>query len=294
MDLKTKVIKISISVGFIIAIGLIGYLAYFIVKDTLKPPPENLITKNLFIEKDSIDIVDLRKTETLSSCRDLYYNIWNSIYEERLNGFLGENQQENERQRQFLWKRLNFAYIEQFIALADRYFSQPNWDDNSFVTKCIKEIRNEGFVESNTPIWNSLMGFENSITWYNSTQNCIREITSAIHREDYFRSNNLSAITQRKNNLTVQNCIKSSFKLSELNTACENLQYKSYKYLSTKIKQYDNDFDTSEKYYYKDTAYQKYNELQNEVGQWNTVFYNIKELNEQLKKYKNKIDYYYF
>ena len=159
---------------------------------------------------------------------------------------------------------------------------------------CIKEIKSRGFVETNTPIWNSLMGFENSISWYNSVQSCIKQINYVIYWKEYFIINNLSALKQRKINLTDQNCRQSKYKLSELNNAYENLKNRSYSYLSTKLEQYDTDFNTSEKRYYKTIAYQKYDELRNEIEDWNTVFDNSSELNTQLQNYKTKIDYYYY
>ena len=219
-------------------------------------------------------------------------------YEERLNGFLGENQKENEKQYQILWKKLNFIFIEQFLTLADRYFSQPNWDKNSFVNLCIKEIKSTGFVETNTPIWNSLMGFENSITWYNSTQHCINEIIRVIHREDYFSSNNLSVLTQRNINLTNQNCRQNNNKLSALNNAYENLKNRSYDYLYSKIRQYRSDFnglDNSSKIRntYKETAYMKLNEVSNKVRQWNTIFHTSDVLNEQIERYREELNTYY-
>jgi len=296
MYLKTKVIIISISVGFVVVTGFIGYMAYFVVKDTLKPIPKDVVTKNLFIEKDSIDIANFRKTENTHNCRNLYHSIWNSIYEDWLNGFLDEDQQENEKQYQLFWKRLNFAFIEQFITLADRYFDQSNWNDNISINQCITEIKNAGFVESKTPIWNSLQDFENSINWFNSTQNCISNINSVIYREDYFLNNNLSAITQNKNNLISQNCRKSSYLLSRLKDAFENLKNSSYRYFSSKITQYRDDFfslGNSAKDVYRDTAYMKLNEVSNNVQQWNTIFDRSGALNLQLYRHKVELDAYY-
>ncbi len=296
MDLKTKKLIKAIIVGCVILIGIIGYMAYFVANDTLDPTPKDAVAKNLFIEKDSIDIANLRKKENLIECRNLYYTIWNSIYEERLNGFLGENQQANEKQYQTLWKRLNSAYTEQFIALTARYFAQQIWDDNVFVNQCITDIKKVGFVESNTPIWNSLQGFENSINWYNATQNCISDINDVIRRMGYFRGNNLSAITLRINNLSSEKCRQNSNILSELNKVYENLKNSSYNYLYSKIKQYRNDFnilDNTGKDEYKDTANRKNREVISNVEQWDALFHNSYALQEQLERHKEELDTYY-
>lgn len=297
MDLKTKVIRISVIIGCLIAIGVIGYLIYFIVKDTLKPPPEIAVTKNLFIEKDSIDIANLKNMVNIDNCRNLYHSIWNSLYEEQLNGFLGENQKANEIQHQSLWKRLNFAFIEQFIVLANRYFLQSNWNDNDLIKDCISEIRNTGIVERYTPIWNNLQDFENSIAWYNSVQNCIRQINNIIYWETYFTDNNLSVVMQWINNVDNQECTKNSNKSAELISAFYNLKNKSESFLNSKIGSYNDELNRSGRnIIYKETAFQNLEEVKAELQQWNNAFNPDKtnnDLNKQFQNFRNNIYQFY-
>jgi hypothetical protein len=297
MDLKTKVIRISVIIVCIIVIGVIGYLVYFIVKDTLKPPPEIAVTKNLFIEKDSIDIANLKNMDNVDNCRNLYHSIWNSLYEEKLNGLLGENQKENEIEHSFLMKSLNFAYIEQFIVLANRYFYQSNWNENFLVNECISEIKKDGFVEPNTPIWNSLQGFESSINWYNSVQNCIREINNIIYRENYFTDNNLLEITQWENNVNSQDCTKNSKKLADLSSAFYKLKNKSESFLNSKISNYNDELNRSGRnVIYKRTAFQNFEEVKDEMQQWNNAFNpsnTNNDLNKQIQNFRNNIYQFY-
>lgn len=297
MDLKTKVIRISVFVGCTIAIGLIGYLVYFIVKDTLKPSPVVAVTKNLFIEKDSIDIANLKNMDKLVDCRNLYYNIWNSLYEEQLNGFLGENQKGNEIQHSFLMKSLNFAYIEQFIVLANRYFLQSNWNENALIKECISEIKKDGFVEPNTPIWNSLQDFGNSIAWYNSVQNCIRQINNIIYWETCFTDNNLSVVMQWINNVDSQDCIKNSNKSAELISAFYKLKNKSESFLNSKIRNYNEELNRSGRnIIYKGTAFQNLEEVRGELQQWNNAFNpdnTNNDLNKQFQNFRNNIYQFY-
>jgi hypothetical protein len=294
MDLKTKVIRISVFVGCIIVIGVIGYLVYFIVEDTLKPPPEIAVTKNLFIEKDSIDIANLKNMDNLANCRILHHSIWNSLYEEKLNGLLGENQKENEIEHSFLMKSLNFAYIEQFIVLANRYFFQSNWNENFLVNECISEIKKDGFVEPNTPIWNSLQGFESSIYWYNRAQDCIGGINEVIDLELYYFNNILSAITKLKNYLNNINCVKNGNKWTELVNAYDNLKNKSESFLHSKITNYISELNRSgNNGIYKDMAFQNFEEVSDEVEQWNNAFNTTSELNSLLQNYRNRIYYFY-
>ncbi len=278
----------SIIVSCVLVIGLIAYLAVFIIKDTLPLLPNNANTKNLFNEKDSIDISKLRKTANINDNKIFYDSISMSLKEDSINDFITQNQYHS------LWKKLNFTYIEQFISLADKYFAQKEWRSNNFVNDRIAEIRGIGFIERNTPMWNRLVGYENSIAWYNNAQNCINQMNSVISQESYFVDNNLSQIAQCKNNLTSQNCRKNKIKLSELNQVYENLKNRSYHYLSSKINQYDKDFESSNKNTYLHDAYQNFDTGRNEVGLWNGIFYNSSDLNNQLQNYKNKIDYYYY
>jgi hypothetical protein len=294
MDLRTKVIRISVFVGCIIVIGVIGYLAYFILKDTLKPPPKYVVTKNLFIEKDLIDIANLKNMDNIDNCRNLYHSIWNSLYEEKLNGLLGENQIENEIGHSFLMKNLNFAYIEQFIVLANRYFLQSNWNENFLINKSISEIKKDGFVEPNTPIWNSLQGFESSINWYNSVQDCIGGINEVIDLDLYYFNNILSAITKLKNYLNNINCVKNGNKWTELVNAYDNLKNKSESFLHSKITNYISELNRSgNNGIYRDMAFQNFEEVSDEVEQWNNAFNTTSELNSLLQNYRNRIYYFY-
>ena len=298
MDLKQKVKAILLTIGGIILFSAGGFLIYFIVNDTLSPPPENGITNNLFIEKNLIDIENLAKTDDMLSCRTAYYNTWNSIHEDYLNyfldenGFFGNNTQDNANQYQTFWEKLNFAYIERFITLANNYFEQLFWDKNTLVSEIIAEIKQTGFVEYNT----RLEDFENSISWYNSVANCISNINKVIYWQEYFRYNNLSNLQSVKNSLASQSCKKNDNKLSELNNAYNNLRDKSEQYLKNKIQQNNQAFNNESDYdsrINKDGNYNKYTNLKNEVNIWNNTFYNNDDLNNELQKFKDNLDRYY-
>jgi hypothetical protein len=292
MDLKTKVIRISVTVGIALLLAASGYLVYFIISDTLQPPPENAVAKNLFIEKDSIDIANLKNTTNINDNWFSFNSIWWDMYENTENNFI------DQREFDVLWKRLNFEYAEHFIKLANEYFAKPEWNSNNFVQERISEIKRRGFVERNTPIWNKLSGFESSISWYNQMQNLIRWANAVIDTSfrSYFPAQDMATIKSRKAELEKMSCRKNDGKASELNTAYREMQGTAFDYLQEKIKQYNTDFnkeneDTSNKRH--DANYKRYYEVENYVKQWNNIFYNNSDLNKQLQEYKDHLDKYY-
>ncbi|MDR2971939.1 MAG: hypothetical protein LBU83_08435 [Bacteroidales bacterium] len=302
MDLKQKVKTILLTIGAAILIGFGGYLIYFIVNDTLPKPPENRIGNNLFIAKNLIDIENLGKTNDMLSCRNSYYNTWYSIQEDYRNffldknGFYGKHTQENENQHQTFWKKLNFAYAERFITLADDYFEQPVWNNNTLVSEIIVEIRKTGFIERNTPLWNSLHDYEKNISCYKQMQNYINWANKLSF--DSFPAYDMERIKQGKAELENCTCKKNSNKVAELNNSYDKMRKKAENYLEAKIEQYDKDFteqrNNSYTFWYQDEAYRKYDEVKKEVDQWNTLFYNNEKLKTKLQDHKRRIDCQYY
>jgi len=223
MELKQKVIRIQITVFCMIILAAVGYLSYFIFSDTLKAPPPNSKMGNLFIAKQRKDIQSLEKTTNINACKILYENILLSLKEDKINSFI-DNEQYNS-----LNKELHFAYTEQFIALADKYFEQSEWKSNNFVSKIITEIKRNGFVEQNTPIWNSLTGFENNIACYNEMQKCIIEIYAITNNlRNYIPLDKIFDKKNEKQSLLKRNCMK--------NKGIENELISSYKKLEEQAK----------------------------------------------------------
>jgi len=221
MDLKTRVKTILITVIWAILLGASGYLVYFFVTDILSPPPKNIITKNLFFEKDSIDIANFKNTIT-DICvypepdkNDISF----SLQEDKINDFI------DDKQYQSLWKRFNYEYTEHFIALGDQYFNRSDWNCNDNITKHSLKIKNNGFVELNTPIWNSLEGFETNITCYNEMQYCISKIKGiAGNLRNHISVDEIVNIKTQKQDLVTRSCIKNKSVESELINEYKNLE----------------------------------------------------------------------
>jgi hypothetical protein len=219
MELKQKVIIIASSVIVVIALAA-TVLVYFMNNKTLPPPPDNAITENLFVTKLQQDIQKLKTVETMQSCGNLTNEIWYSLYEDKINGFLGADSAQNEAQFSRLNKQRIFAYTDRFIVLANNYFDKSDWNNNAYVNNCITWIKGTAVVERSTPNWNTLQGFENNISCYNGMQNCINDINSTIRRlYNYFPSSDISNIKEQKQNLASQSCRKNGNKANELNNA---------------------------------------------------------------------------
>jgi hypothetical protein len=251
MDLKQKVIIWQISIGVLLVVGFGSYFTYFFIKDILPQPPEyNVNTQNLFIEKAEIDIASIKKTKSFSLCSDRHDKVYYSLYEDRINGFLGENVQENEQEYNRLYKKSVFTFTEQFIILANQYFEQSKWDENGYVQSLIKWIKGTKLVEYYTPNWNALLGFESNISCYNEMLACANRIKSINHGLSYIIPSYSAflQITNQKDNLASRDCRKNSGALSNLNSSYNDLNSKLPDILEKEIIQYNKDFITAYEY----------------------------------------------
>ena len=219
MELKQKVIRVLVIIICIIVLAAGGYLGYFIVSDTLKPPPSAVTFGNLFVAKQQKDIESLKKTTNINECKIWYDSILLSLKEDKINSFIDNEQSKS------LDKQLNFSFTERFIVLANKYFAQPEWQNNHFVSEIIAEIKNNGFVESNSRIWNILQGFEKNITCYNDMQRCISRINAITNNlKNYIPVNEISDLKTQKQNLVTRNCVKNKGVESELINGYKNLE----------------------------------------------------------------------
>ena len=249
-----------------------------------------------------INIETPKKKETIYWCKKLYDNISLSLKEDSINQFLGKSAEENENMYKSLWKKLNYTYIEQFICLTDEHFEKPEWknDDNNFVDKVVAEIKNTGFVEYNTPIWNVLTGYEKNISCYREMKDLISYTNHIISYSlnNNFPNSNIEYIKAQKQYLINRNdCKKNSNKLNELNTCYEKLKNKSYDYLSSKIEKRIEKFNENRPFYEKDYEKQYYidnflNDIEMEVTQWDNIFYRNKNLHDKLVILRKNINAY--
>ena len=302
MSLKRKVKTIGGIIFVFLIVCISGFMAYFSVSDnTLSKPPETSIANNLFIEKNLIDIENLDKMNDMVLCRNLYYNTWSSIYEDYTNffldknGFFSKNTQENENQYQSFWKKLNFAYSERFMSLADNYFGQTVWNNNTLIHEIINEIKKTGFVERNTSTWDNLQSYENNISCYSQMQKYINW-ANQLNFNSYFPAYEMGEIKKGKAALENRNCKKNANIANELNSSYNDMRERAKGYLEAKIKRYDRDFDEqkSNSISYEKEAYKKYNEIKSEVEQWNSLFYYNEKLNSQLQTHKQRLDIQYY
>jgi|GEM_PF-3579106 len=219
MERKQKVINALVVSICLVVLAAVGYLAYFILSDTLKPPPDALTLENLFVAKQKKDIGSLKTTTNIDQNKVLYDNILLSLKEDIINSFIDNTQFKS------LDKNLNFAYTEQFIVLANKYFEQPEWRNNQFVSKIITEIKDKGFVEQDTPIWDTLQGFEANITCFNEMQKCISEINKITNNlRNFIPLDKISDINNQKQNFANQNCLKNDNVKLQLESSYENLE----------------------------------------------------------------------
>ena len=218
MELKQKIITTLVIFICIIVLAVAGYLIFFTSGGMVAPPNQESIIENLFVAKQLQDIESLKRQENIPSCKKLYDTILLELKEDKTNVFLGDDTEENERQYNSLWRELNFAFIERFIVLANKYFEQSEWININFVNTIITEIKNNGFVERNTSIWSILQGFENNISCYNRMQNCINRTYNLVYSlpdNPDFPSNEISVVKNQKQDLENQTCKKNVNLLNE-------------------------------------------------------------------------------
>ncbi len=269
MDLKTKVIRISVAVGCTIVISLIGYLAYFIITDTLKPAPKNKVAKNLFIEKDSIDIVQISKATNINDVKMLYYSISGSLEEDQINGFILQNKYQSLR------KKLNSAYIEKFISQAFDVFSTSDWKYED-----LRFIRNE--CQS---LWKFI-----SIVKGNPLEGKVREIQSILSKYDEI----LGFITASNGFSFSESGLSDRFPISYVQTIISRAyRYKNTnsdnKYVNNCTRIRDGLNEISRKLF---NAHVRY--LDNKIDQWSGFYSNFSSKNDYennlYKPLKSEID----
>jgi hypothetical protein len=272
MELKQKVITWQITIGALLVLGFGGYFTYFFFKDILPQPPEHSNTQNLFIAKTEIDIANIQKTKNFSLCMEGYNIVYYSLVEDKINGFLDENTQENEKQYNRLYKKSVFTYAEQFILIANQYFEQSEWNKNDSVRTIVQYIKRTGFVENNTPNWNTLSGFESNIACYNEMKNCINDINRATRNlNSYFPSYDIQRIKNQKENLLNRKCKQNGNRRSQLTDNYNNLKSSSYDYFSEKIKSCNN--RVKNKYYSnRDNCISDYNAIFNDLERYKNIF----------------------
>jgi len=224
--LKQKVIKTLTVIICVVVLAASGYLIYFIVSDTPLPPPDVETTENLFVAKQLNDIENLKATTGINECKAGYDTLLLSLKEDTINSFIDDEQLKS------LDENLNLVFNDLFIALANEYFEQSDWDNNVLIKKIIAQIKSKGFADGNTQIGDILQGFEDNISCYYEMQQCINEINAvSAHLNNYIPFDEISDLKIQMQSLINRNCVKNTDAVYKLKSSYENLENNSLKYI---------------------------------------------------------------
>lgn len=291
MSSKTKVLRTSVAVCCIIAISLIGYLAYFIITDTLNPTPKDTFVKNLFIEKDSLDIAQMSKTSNLNDLKMLYNNISKSLKEDQINNFISNTQYQS------LWKKLNFAYVDKFINHAFYVFGNSDWkyEDLRFIRNECQSLWNLISFEKGSPLEKKVKEIQFILSKYDEITDFI-----ATNKGFSFLENGLSdrfpisdvktIISQatRYNNTNLDNkYVNNCARLHDgLNKIPQELFNAHIRYLDNKINEWSGLYSNfSSKIDYENNLY---NPLKNEIDALDNGIYDVADFNYEHERLTTK------